>query len=103
MRDEDNFASAPSAPSACEEKSNGAKGLAHAGMRTQTPAADAHTVRADATDADADGRGNPTVRANPLKTKAADGADAKDAKKPSYSGPGKTGMPDDNQDGWETF
>jgi hypothetical protein len=59
-------------------------------MRTQTGDADANgrddtpTVRA-------------TVRANPLKPKAADGADDADAKIPAQSGPEKTGAP-----GWST-
>ena len=96
------FASAPSAPSAGEGKGNGANSLAHAGMQTQMPAADGRAVRADANTLCADRTEKPTVRTNPLNLKGADGADGRDAKIPSYSGPEKDDLPDDDED-WEDF
>ena len=73
------FASAPSAPSAGSAESHYFNDLAEPNPRTQNGTADAS------------GPGEiPTVRANPLKTNEADGADAKDAKSRPYSGPGKT-------------
>jgi hypothetical protein len=78
--------SAPSAPSAPKSKSNPANGFA------------AQSVRTVAGDADGSGNGNaPTVRANPLKTKAGTAADGADANPPPQSGPEKTGAP-----GWST-
>ena len=78
--------SAPSAPSAPKSKCNPANGFA------------AQSVRTVAGDADGSGNGNaPTVRANPLKTKAGTAADGADANPPPQSGSEKTGAP-----GWST-
>jgi hypothetical protein len=76
------FASAPSASFTSKDFN----GLARTQRRTQTG------------DADGNGEDNipivrPTVRANPLKNKAADGADDADAKIPAESGPEQTGLP----------
>jgi hypothetical protein len=78
--------SAPSAPSAPKSKSNPANGFA------------AQSVRTVAGGADGSSNGNaPTVRANPLKTKAGTAADGADANPPPQSGREKTVAP-----GWST-
>ncbi len=80
--------SAPYASSAKPPKGNGINPFNDTTMRTVDGAADA---KADAGQDDA----VSTVRAKPLKSKGTDGADAKDAKCPSQSGPEKKG-----QRGW---
>jgi hypothetical protein len=72
----------PSAPSASAPKSNPANGFLAPPLRTA------------ANDADGSSRGGaPTVRANPLKTNAATGADGADANPPLQSAPEKAGAP----------
>jgi hypothetical protein len=76
--------SAPSASSAPMPNSNPANGLAAQSVRTAAGDADAR----------ADGSGGgpvQTVRANPLKSNAADDADCADANSPTQSGAEKTG------------
>ena len=88
------FASASSASSANSGKANAGNGFSDQSARTQTSDADANPR-----DADANGQGDdPTVRANPLKNNAADGADGADANPPPQSGPEKTG----EAPGWST-
>jgi hypothetical protein len=74
--------SASSAPSASAPKSNPANSFLAPPPRTV------------ANDADGSSRGGaPTVRANPLKTNAATGADGADANPPLQSAPEKAGAP----------
>ncbi len=88
------FASASSASSANSGKANAGNGCSDQSPRTQTGDADANPR-----DADANSQGDdPTVRANPLKNNAADGADCTDANFAPQSGPEETG----ETPGWST-
>jgi hypothetical protein len=72
--------SAPSAPSASTPKPNPANGFKTAPLRTVGEDADG-TAQGD----------DPTVRANPLKPNAGNGADGADANLPAQSAPKKNG------------
>jgi hypothetical protein len=74
--------SVPSASSTPKPNSNPVNGLAARLLRTVVGDEDGPTVHADATN-------STTVRANPLKSNAADGADVNS---PTQSGAGKTGI-----------
>ena len=77
--------SAPSASSAPATKSNAANGFAPTHVRTVGADADGGESNADGRE-DGEGLGPmSTVRTNPLKTNATDGADGADAKSPSDS------------------
>lgn len=70
--------SAPSAPSADSDKSLDGKGNGEIGQRTVVPPVDAKQESADGID-------SPTVLANPLNSRATDGADGTDEKIPADS------------------
>jgi hypothetical protein len=82
--DEGQQPSASSAPSALTAKPSPANGFLVGPLRTLASDADGLTVRAD-------DRSAPTVRATPLKTNGADGADGADANCPPHSAPENTG------------
>jgi hypothetical protein len=79
-----NRPSTSSASSAANPSLNSINGLAAQPWRTAVGEADGTTVRTDAAD-------RATVRANPLKSDAADGADGADADSLSQSGADKMG------------
>jgi hypothetical protein len=87
------FASAPAASSTNSGKANSDNGFSAQSARTQTGDPDANSRGADGSSPGDD----PTVRADPLKNNAADGADRTDANPLPQSGPEKTGAP-----GWST-
>ena len=68
-------------------KANSGNGFSDQSARTQSCDADANQREADGS---GQGDDDPTVRDNPLKNNAADGADGTDANLPPQSGPEKT-------------